>query len=268
MQPCVVNHIRVGGSDPVLMSVINISPESFFSGSYVPGDKIRETALLMKDQGADLIDIGARSTAPGSPEISVDEEKSRISAALRSLDGADVTISVDTMYPQVLEEALKYEIHLANDISGLKNPGMAQVISDNDLPAVLMVCSRIPGDCLNFSDTTAALETIVRRTEEGGINEYILDPGIGRWIPERTPDTDFELCRRFGELLSFDRPLLAAVSRKSFIGSATGRKPEDRLAGTLGLTTHLIQSGASMIRCHDVVATRDLIKVIAALRGG
>lgn len=267
MRPCIVNKIRVGGSRPVLMSVINISPESFFSGSYVPDDRIRETALLMKERGADLIDIGARSTAPGSPGISVDEEKNRIAAALRSLDGADVTISVDTMYPQVLEEALKYEIHLANDISGLVNPGMAEVIAESGLPAVLMVCSRIPGDCMNFTETKAGLGTIVRRTEESGINEYILDPGIGRWIPERTPDADFELCRRFDELHSFERPLLAAVSRKSFIGAVTGRNPEDRLAGTLGLTTHLIRSGASMIRCHDVMATRDLIEVIAALRG-
>jgi dihydropteroate synthase len=249
------------------MSVINISPESFFSGSYVPGEQIRQTALLMRDQGAEIIDIGARSTAPGSPVISVQEEIARITAALQSLDGADVTISVDTMYPEVLKAAMKFDVHLVNDISGLVNPEMAQVIAESNLPAVLMATSRIPGDCMTFSETQSALASVILRASDTGINNYILDPGIGRWIPERTFEADFELCRRFKELQSYDRPLLAAVSRKSFIGAATGRKPEDRLAGTLGITSGLILSGASVIRCHDVPETRDLIEVTMALRG-
>ena len=248
------------------MSVINISPESFFSGSFVPDEQIRQTAETMVDLGADLIDIGARSTAPGSPVISVQEEKERVISALRSLDGSDIIVSVDTMFPEVLEPALKYEINIANDISGLVNPKMAKIIADNNLPAVLMATSRIPGDNLTFSDTKSALRTVVDRAEKAGIESYILDPGVGRWIPERTPEADFELCRRFGELNIFNRPLLAAVSRKSFIGAVTGRQPEDRLSGTLGVTAHLILSGASMIRSHDVPETKDLIEVISSLQ--
>ena len=266
MQHCIINGIRVGGSRPVLMSVINISPESFFSGSYVPGDQIRRTAEIMIEQGADIIDIGARSTAPGSTVISIQEEIERIGSALQSLDGADITISLDTMHPEVLDAAMKYDIHVANDISGLVNPDMAGLIADSNLPAILMATSRIPGDCRTFTDTRSALQNIVDRAAHAGVESYILDPGVGKWIPERTVEADFELCRRFGELHSFDRPLLAAVSRKSFIGSATGRNPEDRLAGTLGVTTSLILSGASMIRCHDVPETRDLIDVVTLLQ--
>ena len=267
MRPCIINGIRVGGARPVLMSVINISPESFFSGSYVPEDKIRKKAEEMIDQGADLIDIGARSTAPGSHPISVPEEKERITRALTSLDGSGITISVDTMHPDVLNAALKYDIHAVNDISGLTNIRVAKGISESGLPAVLMASTTIPGDCHTFSETIYALSQVTERAMNADIPSYILDPGIGRWIPDRTPDADFEICRRFHELQEFDRPLLAAVSRKSFIGSSTGRAPDGRLAGTLGVTACLILAGAAMIRCHDVPETRDLVRVISSLQG-
>jgi dihydropteroate synthase len=247
------------------MSVINISPESFFAGSYITDEQIRETVEEMRAQGAQLIDIGARSTAPGSIPISVQDEKDRIISALKSLEGTDCTISIDTMHPDVLLAALKFDIHAANDISGLVNPDMADVIADCGLPAVLMATNKIPGDCLTFSDTTKALMTVKERAENAGIEQYILDPAIGRWIPERAPSADFELCKRFNELLSYERPLLAAISRKSFIGSAIGKEPDERLAGTLGVTAHLILAGASMIRCHDVAETSDVIRVMTSI---
>jgi dihydropteroate synthase len=267
MHPCDINGIRVGGSGPVLMSVINISPESFFSGSYVPEDKIRQKAEEMILQGADLIDIGARSTAPGSYPISIQEERERITRALRTLDGSGFTISVDTIHPDVLEEAMKHEIHAVNDISGLTNKVMAHLISESGLPAVLMAATRMPGDCRTFSETITALNQVTQRAMNADIPSYILDPAIGRWILERTPEADFELCRRYTEFHMFDRPLLAAVSRKSFIGSATGKAPESRLPGTLAVTACLILAGAAMIRCHDVSETRDLIKVISSIQG-
>jgi dihydropteroate synthase len=249
------------------MSVINISPESFFSGSYVPENEIRQKAEEMISQGAEIIDIGARSTAPGSVPISIQEEKERITGALKFLDGSGITISVDTMHPEVLEEAIKHDIHAGNDISGLTNEMMAYIFSDHGLPAVLMAARRSPGDCCTFSETISALSQVTERALNADIPSYVLDPAIGRWIEERTVEADFELCRRFSELHMFDRPLLAAVSRKSFIGSVTGKVPEGRLAGTIGITASLIQAGAAMIRCHDVPETRDLIQVISSLQG-
>jgi len=170
------------------------------------------------------------------------------------------------MYPEVVTSALKYDIHAVNDISGLVNPDMAAVISDSGLSTILMATNQIPGDCINFEETISSLQKVIHRAEDAEIDQIILDPAIGRWIPERTPDADFEICRRFEELQMFDRPLLAAVSRKSFIGSVTGREPEQRLAGTLGVTASLILSGASMIRCHDVAETADVVKVLSSIR--
>lgn len=266
MRSCDINGIRVGGTGPVLMGVVNISPESFFSGSYVSPDHMVQTVETMMNEGADLIDIGARSTAPGSLPISVNEEKERILSALKSLDGMDITISIDTIYPEVLIPALRYEIHAENDISGLINPEMASVIADNGLSAILMASDRRPGDSRTFPDTLSSLQKVLSRAERAGIDQIVLDPGIGRWIPERTPDADFEICRRFQELRIFERPLLAAVSRKSFIGSITGKEPEFRLAGTLGVTASLIMNGASMIRCHDLAETVDIVKVITSIQ--
>jgi len=95
----------------------------------------------------------------------------------------------------------------------------------------------------------------------------VLDPGIGIWTPLRSVDDDWELCRHFGEFLKFDRPVLAAVSRKTFIGLLLNRYPEDRLPGTLAVTVKLLEQGASVIRAHDVAATRDVMKVWERMKG-
>ncbi|HZD43794.1 MAG TPA: dihydropteroate synthase, partial [Methanomicrobiales archaeon] len=104
MQTCTINRIRIGGNEPVrLMGVINCSPESFFSGSYIPLEDVRRRAMDLTEKGAEIIDIGGRSTAPHASAISADEEKRRIDAALFQLDGSGITVSVDTMRPEVLE---------------------------------------------------------------------------------------------------------------------------------------------------------------------
>ena len=242
------------------MGVLNISPESFYPGSFVPISALHETASQMITAGADILDIGARSTAPGSPPISVSEEMSRIKESLSELNGEDYVISIDTMHPEVLNAALHFDICLANDISGLQNPELAQLIADTGLPAVLMASGKAPGDSRSLQDTHTAIRNVLKRAQNLGIEEIILDPGIGKWAPERTAEDDWELCRHFHELSAYDLPLLAAVSRKSFIGELTGQPPTGRLAGTLAVTTRLIENGASVIRAHDIPETRDVIK--------
>jgi len=262
-----INGLRIGDTPPVLMGVLNISPESFFTGSYVPNSSIRDTAIKMVSDGAEILDIGARSTAPGSTSISVNEEIQRVKEALIHLEGLDYIVSIDTMYPEVLESALHFDICIANDISGLLNPEMQKIIADANIPAIIMATDKVPGDACSFSDTLDAIEVILNRAGHCGIEDIILDPGIGKWIPDRTADNDWELCRRFGELMEYGRPLLAAVSRKSFIGDATGRAPDNRLAGTLAVTTELIRKGASVIRTHDIKETKDVISVAMKLQG-
>ncbi len=268
MKTCTVNKLVIGGdAPPRLMGVINVSNESFYTGSYVPTEKVHETAVAMIEHGADMIDIGARSTAPNTQPISGKEEADRIEAALKELDGSGITLSVDTMHPGVLDICLKHEIHAANDIGGFASPVYAKKVADAGLPAFVMAANQQPGDPVGVAATLASLEGIVKRCANVGVREYVLDPGIGIWTPLRSVDDDWELCRHFGEFLRFDRPVLAAVSRKTFIGMLTNRYPEDRLPGTLAVTVKLLEQGASVIRTHDVAATRDVMKVWERMKG-
>lgn len=262
MQHCVVNKLVIGGDAPVrLMGVINCSPESFYANSYIPTDFVHKTAVSMTEQGADLIDIGARSTAPNTQAISGTTEASRIDAALKELDGSGITVSVDTMNPGVLDVCMKHEIHAVNDISGLISPVYAQQLAASGLPAFLMASSNQPGDAVGVEATLAALTKVTERCETSGIKNYILDPAIGIWTPFRSVEDDWTLCRHFSDFKRFDRPLLAAVSRKTFIGDLLNREPEDRLAGTLAVTQMLLKQGASVVRTHDVAQTLDVIRV-------
>jgi dihydropteroate synthase len=266
MFPCHVNGKAVGGGAPVcLMGVINCSPESFFSGSFTrPGD-VRARAEAMVDAGADIIDLGARSTAPGSPDISIVEEKERIIGALSELDGSGITVSVDTRYPKVLEACLRHDLHAANDIGGFSVPGYAAMVADAGLPAILMAADKEPGDPLCLEMTFLALHEIVGRCRDAGVQEYILDPGIGLWTPPRTTEMDWELCRNFSLFKEFDRPLLAAISRKTFLRATPEQGPEERLPATLGLTALLLRQGADMVRAHDVAETAEVIRVVARM---
>jgi len=262
MKSCQVNKLEIGGdAPPRLMGVINCSGESFYLNSYIPIGKVHATAVAMVEQGADMIDIGARSTAPNTQAISGKTEAERIDAALRELDGSGITLSVDTMHPGVLDVCLKHDIHAANDISGFVSPAYAKKVADAGLPAFVMAANRQPGDPVGLEETLASLDGVMRRCDAAGVDNYVLDPGVGIWTPQRSVTDDWELCRHFDEFLRFDRPVLAAISRKTFIGMLLNREPVDRLPGTLAVTMKLLEKGASVIRTHDVAATRDIMKV-------
>lgn len=261
-----VKNICVGdGCSPKIMGVVNISPESFFTDSFTSCEKIFEKVCAEIDAGADIIDIGARSTALHAPPLSVAEEKDRVVTALKELRGVDAVFSLDTMYPKVLDAALRFDLSIINDISGLTNECYAKVASDSGLPVIAMAAKKVPGDPLNFFETKTSLENILSRANNFGIEKIILDPGVGRWVPERTADADWELCRNFSDLKSFGCPLLAAVSRKTFIGEATLKLPQDRLYGTLGVLFYLLLNGADILRVHDVSAAKDLVAVYGKL---
>jgi dihydropteroate synthase len=118
-----------------------------------------------------------------------------------------------------------------------------------------------PGDAVGLDATIATMNTVVKRCESAGIKEFVLDPGIGLWTALRSVDNDWELCQNFDRFLPFDHPLLAAISRKSFIGNLLDREPVDRLSGSLAVTLMLLEKGASVVRTHDVAETADVIRV-------
>lgn len=268
MQTCKVGGIHIGGGEPVrLMGVINCSPESFFSRSYVRESEILRRAEEMIDAGADIIDLGARSTAPGSVPISVEEEIRRICGALEALKGSGIPVSVDTRHTGVLEACLDFEIAAINDINGLADEQYAAMAGESGLPVFAMASFRQPGDPVGLEASLQAMREVLARAERHGIKELVLDPGIGRWTESRRAEDDWELCRNFSRFLAFERPLLAAVSRKSFIGELLERPADERLAGSLAVTFSLLRQGASVIRTHDIKETKDLITVFEKLGG-
>ncbi len=264
---CTISGLHIGDGAPVrLMGVINCSPESFYSGSYTPAADVFGKACQLVEDGADIVDLGARSTAPGAPSLSRGEEVARMVKALSVLEGSGILVSVDTMDPVVLEACLEYDIAAVNDISGLLNPEYAAMVSDSGLPALLMASQRAVGDALTLEDTHRALSMVETRAHAAGVNEYILDPAIGLWQNNRTMDLDWELCRNFRGFTTYMRPLLAAVSRKSFLGELVEEPPAGRLAASLAMAALLVCNGADMVRTHDVAETRDAILVAERIR--
>ena len=259
--------IVIGGNHPpAILGVVNISPESFYSDSFTPCSQVMQRVEALRREGADIIDLGARSTALNAPPLSVAEEKERVISALKDLDGCGVPLSLDTCHAEVLSAALHYDIALINDISGLSSPAYAKTAADAGLPVIAMASHEAPGDAVNLSSTHAALAEVLSRAESYGIEDIILDPGIGKWVAGRSSDADWELCRRFHELTVFGRPLLAAVSRKEFLAECVHKPPQERLFASLAVLYHLMEEGASLLRVHDVTATRDFVQVFSKIR--
>ncbi|WP_410507377.1 dihydropteroate synthase [Methanosarcina hadiensis] len=263
--------IKVGDQyPPHVMGVINLSPESFYEGSVVNPEFALEVARKMVEDGATFLDIGARSTWRFSEPISKKEELDRLLPVVQALEGnVDAVISIDTMFPEIAEEVLKKGAQVINDVSGFTaDPGMIEVVADHGCPAVVMASNKTPGDPLGMDSIIEALDSIIQAAETGGIepDSLILDPAIGRWMDEKQPIYDFETLDDFERLKIFEKPLLAALSRKSFIGEVLGKPASERLYGSLAAAAIAVYKGAHIIRTHDVPETFDVVKLSGALR--
>jgi dihydropteroate synthase len=263
--------IKVGDQYPAhVMGIINLSPESFYNGSIISPDSTLETAQKMVEDGATFLDIGARSTWRFSEPISRKEELDRLLPVLEALEGnVDAVVSVDTMFSEIAEEVLKRGAQVINDVSGFTaDPRMMEVVADNGCPAVVMASKKAPGDLLGMDAIIEALDSIIQAAESRGIasESLILDPAIGRWMDEKQPMYDFETLDDFERLKIFEKPLLAALSRKSFIGEVLGKPADERLYGSLAAAAIAVYKGAHIIRTHDVPATSDVVRLSGALK--
>jgi dihydropteroate synthase len=226
----------------------------------------------MRADGADLIDVGGESSVTDRPAVEAAVESARVAPLVERLAREGVPVSVDTWKAEVARAALDAGASMINDVSGLRDPAVADACAATGAALVVMHTraapkeKRFPG----YDDVTADVldflrERIALARERGvGEDQIVADPG-----PDfaKTPAETVELLRRLGELAALGRPLLLAVSRKDFVGALTGRAPRDRLAGTLAAIGAGCDAGASIVRVHDVRAARDYLDVRAALRG-
>lgn len=262
--------LKVGDDQPVrIMGVINLSKESFYKNSVVSPVHVREAALKMIDEGADLIDVGARSTWPLAAKISKDEERSRLIPAVCALADIPVPVSVDTMFSDLAEEALVAGAKIINDVSGFTaDEKMIDLAGKYACPVILMASNTIPGDPVGMNAIIESLGRIIERAENCGISpdSIIIDPAIGKWTPRKLPIYDYETIDNLHRLRIFKKPILAAISRKSFIGDTLNKPATERLYGSLAATAIAVRNGAHIIRTHDVAPTLDAVRVAQAAR--
>lgn len=261
---------------PLLMGVVNASPDSFSDGGrYSTLDQRLRLAGELLDDGADILDVGGESAATNRPAVEVEQEIERVVPLIEHLTGEfDALVSVDTYKPPVARAAIAAGACIVNDVSGLRDPELARVCAESGAALVVMHTRAAPkqrmqdpdlyGDVVE--DVLAFLsERMTVAIEQGVASEQIvLDPG-----PDfaKTPAQTIELLAALPRLSQLGRPLLMAISRKDFIGALTGRAPRERLAGTLAALAYGVDKGAQIFRVHDVAAASDYLKVRAALRG-
>jgi dihydropteroate synthase len=258
---------------PLLMGIVNASPESFSDGGSVGSLDAQVTrALALRDEGAGLIDVGGESGVTDRPPVPAEEEAARVVPLVERLAAEGVIVSVDTWKEVVARAAIGAGAAMINDVSGLIEPGVADACAESGAALVVMHTRARPKEKAfpGYEDVMADVLALLRermalaRSRGVGEDQLVVDPG-----PDfaKTPAETVAALRRLGELAELGRPVLLAASRKDFVGALCGRPPAERLAGTLAAVGEGVTAGAAIVRVHDVAATRDFLTVRAALRG-
>lgn len=261
---------------PLVMGIVNVTPDSFFAGSRIDGAKaLGERLDTLVREGAALADLGAYSSRPGAEEVSPEEERRRLRPALQILrdEYPDLPVSVDTFRSDVARMAVEeYGASMINDISGGGlDPAMYRTMSELQVPYILMHMKGDPQTMqqqASYSDVT--LEVIdyfaqrVGQLLELGVHDIILDPGFGF---SKTTAQNYELLAQLGSLVeAFTQPLLVGVSRKSMIYRPLGISPEEALSGTTLLHALALERGAKILRVHDVRPAVEAVQLYKELR--
>lgn len=269
-------HTLALGRRPLLMGVVNASPDSFSDdGTTRTLERQVELAHEQVRGGADMLDVGGESARTGIPPVGADEEIERIVPLIQRIAAELRTIvSVDTHKPAVARAAIAAGASIVNDVSGLRDPDLASVCADSGAALVLMHTRAAPKQRLQdpglyenvTGEVLAFLRERIARATAAGVSpeQLIVDPG-----PDftKTPVQTITLLADVERLHELGRPLLMAISRKDFIGALTARPPRERLAGTLAALAHGVDRGAHIFRVHDVAAAADFLRVRGALRG-
>lgn len=261
-------------SCPVVMGVLNVTPDSFSDGGhYLKSAMALKRAEDMVKEGAALIDIGGESTRPGAPPVSVPEELDRvIPLAEKLVANLPLPVSVDTSKPEIMEEAMRVGVGLINDVRALREEGAMDVLSArSDIAVCLMHMQGTPGTMQanpHYEDVVTEVKDFLKERlhacEEAGItrDRIVLDPGFGFG---KTLTHNLTLLKRLSEFHSLGQPLLVGLSRKSIIGGVLQVPIDERLYGSLAAAVIAAWQGAHIIRAHDVKATVQALRICSAV---
>ncbi len=255
---------------PVVMAIINCTPDSFYSGSRCRTDEdILRKAETALQQGATILDIGGYSTRPDAGEIPAEEEWSRVEHALRLLTKAfpQAVLSIDTFRAGIAERSvIEYGVHIVNDISaGCLDEQMFPTIARLHVPYIMMHMRGTPRTMQQqtlYTDLMAEMidyfQTKIDRLRTLGVSDIIIDPGFGF---AKTLEQNYLLLRKMQQLQILDCPLLAGLSRKSMIYKLLGCTPQDALNGTTAANMLALHNGAAILRVHDVMPAVEAIRI-------
>jgi dihydropteroate synthase len=262
------NHTFNLSQRPLLMGVLNVTPDSFSDGGFwTESQQAIRAGFEMIRQGADLIDIGGESSRPGAEPVSVDEELKRVLPVVEALAGnGNALLSIDTCKPEVALVALRAGANVVNDITGLREAAMRTVVRECGAGAIAMHMRGTPAtmqDAPVYADVVAEVLEYLRASllacERDGIapEQILLDPGIGFG---KTCEHNLSLLAHLPELEQAGRPLALGVSRKSFLGNVIGSGAlTERLWPTTALTSYACSKGVALVRVHDVAANMQVL---------
>jgi dihydropteroate synthase len=235
-------------------------------------DKVLVRAREMVDAGAMILDVGGESTRPGAQAVSPEEEIARVVPVIECLRGElDVCLSIDSSEPGVIDAAIRSGAHFVNDVRALNVEGALEIVAGSEAGVCLMHMQGQPRTMQEqyhyedvVRDVGQFLARQLERCEAAGIDRrrIVIDPGFGFG---KSVDHNFQLLDRLETLSAIGVPVLVGISRKSMIGAVTGRRVDQRLAGSIAAAAIALQRGARIIRSHDVAATVDAIRVHCAL---
>ncbi len=263
------SRFRIDLNAPRVMGIVNVTPDSFSDG----GQFLSSTAALahceaLLREGADILDLGAESSRPGAEAVTWQDEWRRLHPVLVGALGLGCPISLDTTKTEVMQRALDMGVDVINDINALRAPGaVAAVVASATCGVCLMHMQGRPqgmqtapeySDVVSEVSSFLALRVDALTSHSVALDRIVLDPGIGFG---KTVAHNLELLRRQAELQSLGQPLMLGWSRKSTLGSVTGKAAGDRVISSVAAALAAVQRGASIVRVHDVEATVDAFKV-------
>jgi len=261
-------------SKPVVMGILNITPDSFFEGSRVTTDTaILAQAEKMLSEGATFLDVGGYSSRPGAEDISLEEELTRVVNAVKIIRQKfpQALISVDTFRAEVARQAVLEGASLVNDISaGSLDANMFQTVASLKVPYIAMHMRGTPQTMSSLTQYDNLIGDVmdyfiskINHLKDSGITDIIVDPGFGF---AKTIDQNFELLSNLDYFKNLNRPVLAGLSRKSMVWKTLGTTPEHALSGTIALNMTALLKGASILRVHDVKEAVQVINLYTKLR--
>ena len=270
-----VNGRLIDLSEPQVMGILNVTPDSFYAGSRMETEKdIINRLHQITSEGASILDIGAYSSRPDAEHISAEEEMNRLRTGLDLVrkHQPEAVVSVDTFRADVAKMCVEeYGVAIINDISaGHMDPAMFETIAKLSVPYIMMHMQGTPQDMQMNPHYDNLLKEVflyfaerVQKLRDLGVKDIIIDPGFGFG---KTLEHNYELMNHLDEFQLFELPLLVGISRKSMIYKLLGTTPEEALNGTTVLNTLALMKGANILRVHDVKAAKEAVTLVEKMK--